>query len=121
MAAGDAVNSVGTVKVTAPTGGYTKGLIYQVSGGGYMVARETKSAGEECLMQFQGAVEVTKATDTGETFEVGDTIGVDSAGKASAETDTGTVKIHAIAVEAVSSASTTTVKIFLGAAGIADD
>lgn len=72
--AGQRDNFSGDISVTAATGGYTKGRIYLIADT-YYVARETKSAGEACLMaKCKGSVWCAKATGTGNSFVVGDKV-----------------------------------------------
>ena len=52
MATGDMSDHSGVQSITIPTGGYIKGLIYQLNSGGYVIALETKSAAETGLVAF---------------------------------------------------------------------
>lgn len=82
MTAGQRENYSGDVSVTAPTGGYTKGSIYQLASGAYAVALETVAAGSACLMALPGSdrtVRATKVTGTGKSFSVGSKVYLTSA------------------------------------------
>lgn len=70
-AAGDRDNFDGNITVTAPTGGYTKGLVYQLGSGAFAVALQTVLAGASCAMALQGPVWVSKTAATGKTMAVG--------------------------------------------------
>lgn len=63
----------GDVSLTAPTGGVTAGLIYNIIDS-FLAARETKSAGAAALFAMTGPVWVTKVTGTGKSFAVGEKI-----------------------------------------------
>lgn len=80
MAAGDRCNFSGDVVFTAPTGGYTRGLIYNITDC-YAVARETVDATESCLMALTGPVVITKNTGTGKSFAIGDKVYMDASTK----------------------------------------
>lgn len=80
MAAGDRCNFSGDVSFTAPTGGYTRGLIYIVTDS-YAVARETVVAAAVCKMALNGPVSVTKNTGTGKSFAIGDKVYMDASTK----------------------------------------
>ncbi len=80
MAAGDRCNFSGDVVFTAPTGGYTRGLIYAVTDC-FAVARETVVATAVCKMALHGAVTITKNTGTGKSFAVGDKVYMDASSK----------------------------------------
>jgi predicted RecA/RadA family phage recombinase len=72
-AAGDRSNFSGDVSVTTPTAGYTRGKVYQLNSGAWAMARETKTAGQACLMAVLNdqPCEVTKVTGTGKSFSIG--------------------------------------------------
>lgn len=80
MAAGDRNNSSGDISFTAPTGGYTRGKVYQLNSGPWAMARQTKSATEACLMAILNdqPCEVTKVTGTGKSFSIGTKVYVTS-------------------------------------------
>jgi predicted RecA/RadA family phage recombinase len=80
MAAGDRCNFSGDVPFTAPTGGYTRGLLYAMTDC-YGVARETVAAAVLCNMALTGAVVITKNTGTGKSFAVGDKVYMDASSK----------------------------------------
>ncbi len=73
MAAGDRTNFSGDLELTAPTGGVTRGKVYNVEDS-YVVARETADAAATFLAAVEGAVTVTKATGTGKSFAKGDKV-----------------------------------------------
>jgi predicted RecA/RadA family phage recombinase len=73
MATGDRVNFSGDLTFTAPTGGVTRGKIYNDEDI-YVVARETADATEEYLGAVTGGVTMTKATGTGKSFSRGDEV-----------------------------------------------
>ena len=87
MAAGDVSYDSGLFKVTAPTGGYTKGLIYQLNSGEYVVALETVAAAALCFVNsfIPGKrFEVTKPAATGEGASQGGRVYVNSSAQADA-------------------------------------
>lgn len=61
LAAGDRDNFEGDLSLTTPTGGVTKGLMYNI-GASYVVARETKDAAAAGLFAVRGPVWVKKVT-----------------------------------------------------------
>lgn len=110
MAAGDRCNFSGDVSFTAPSGGYTRGLIYQVTDC-YAVARETVAATASCLMALRGPVTVTKNTGTGKSFAIGDKVYMDaSTKKATPNATSNTLVGYAIAA---ATTSATTVDVWL--------
>lgn len=104
MSAGDRNNDSGVMSVTVPTGGYTKGQIYLINDS-YVVALETKTAGQACLVMYRGVVEVAKATTTGISFAFGDKVYYKSA-KAAPATSTGAVLLNAMALATAAQAAT---------------
>jgi hypothetical protein len=70
--AGDRDNYSGDAVYTAPTGGVTRGEIYNISGI-YVVARETADAAAS-FVGATGVVWATKATGTGKAFVVGEEV-----------------------------------------------
>lgn len=109
--AGDREEFNGDVAVTAPTGGYTAGLVYQLASGAYAVARQTVAAGASCLMALlvQKSVWITKLTGTGKSFSVGTKVYRDASTGKAAVASTGNVLIG-VAVEA---AGTTATKVLV--------
>lgn len=103
FAVGDRDNFSGDISVTAPTGGYTRGKLYLVSGM-HMVARETKSAAEVCLMAVRGAVWVTKVA--GNALVVGQKIYFVSASNSVTGSATGNTLLGGFVVQAALSAAT---------------
>jgi len=115
MSAGDVSNYSGARKVTAPTGGYTKGLIYAIEEE-YVVALETISAAAEGLVAsiVDGKTyEVTKIDGTGESFAEGDQVYVNGNNKADPGA-TGNTKLNNVVADAVAAATDTTVVIRKG-------
>lgn len=110
MAAGDRCNYSGDVVFTAPTGGYTRGLIYAVTDC-YAVARETVAAAASCKMALSGPVTITKNTGTGKSFAIGDKVYMDaSSKKATPNATSNTLVGYAIAAAATTDA---TVDVFM--------
>lgn len=110
--AGDRDNFSGDVVFTAPTGGYTRGLIYLITDV-YAVARETVAATAECKMALSGPVRATKNTGTGKSFAVGDKVYVDASTKKATPNATSNTLVG-VALEAAST-SATDVLIYLPA------
>lgn len=105
---GSRENFSGDISVTAPTGGYTAGKIYQLASGAFAVARETKSASSACLMALAGAGSViyaTKVTGTGKSFSVGSKVYYVSASASATPSATGNTLIG-IAVRAAATTDT---------------
>jgi predicted RecA/RadA family phage recombinase len=105
MAAGDRANFSGDVVFTAPTGGYTRGLIYNITDC-YAVARETVAASADCKMALHGAVTITKNTGTGKSFAVGDKVYMDASTKKATPNATGNTLVG-FAIAAASTSATT--------------
>jgi hypothetical protein len=109
MAAGDRNNWNGDVSVTAPSGGYTAGLAYQIGSGGYAIARQTVAAGASCLVAFPvsgQSIVMTKAAGTGKTFAVGAKVYRDATNKNAVSGSTGNVLIG-MCVKAAAATDTT--------------
>lgn len=106
-------NFSGDLTVTAPTGGYTAGNIYQLASGAYAVARETKAAGQATLMAVLNdqPVWATKATGTGRTFSAGSKVYRNSSAVATNAT-TGNVLVG---VAVAAAAATDTEVLLIGA------
>ncbi len=104
MAAGDRGNFSGDVAFTAPTGGYTRGLLYLVTDV-YGVARKTVSATETGLMALEGSVVATKNTGTGKSFAIGDKVYVDASTKKATPNATGNTLVG-VAIAAATTADT---------------
>lgn len=103
MAAGDRDNFSGDLVDAAPTGGTTKGLMYNIQDS-YFVARETKSATVDCVFAAQGAVRVTKVVATGDTFAIGDKVYFDGTDRVQPNSTGGT--LVGIALEDAAQADT---------------
>lgn len=108
-AAGERDNFSGDISFTVPSGGYTKGLMYQlVDDGVYAVARETKAENASCLMALTGRVAVTKDTTAGSALVVGGRVFlIPGTGKVTgADTDTN-ILLDAVALSAAGDSATT--------------
>lgn len=108
-AAGERDNFSGDISFPAPTGGVTKGLMYQlVDDGVYGVARETKAQTVSCLFALTGRMSVTKDTSSGSALVVGGRVFlIPSSGKITgADTDTN-ILLDAVALSAAADAATT--------------
>jgi hypothetical protein len=106
---GERDNFSGEISFTTPSGGYTKGLMYQiVDDGVYAVARETKAENAACLMALTGRMAVTKDTGTGSALVAGGRVFlIPSTGKITgADTDTN-VLLDAVALNAAADSATT--------------
>ena len=106
---GERDNFSGEISFTTPSGGYTKGLMYQiVDDGVFAVARETKAEGAACLMALTGRMAVTKDTGSGSALVVGGKVYlIPSTGKITgADTDTN-ILLDAVALSAAADATTT--------------
>lgn len=114
MAAGDRANFSGDVWFTAPTGGYTRGLMYIVTDA-YAVARDTVAATVSCPMALYGAVTVTKNTGTGKSFAIGDKVYVDASTKKATPNATSNTLVG-VAIAAASTSATTVDVFMLGMA-----
>jgi hypothetical protein len=70
---GQTDNFSGDVTVTAPTGGYTIGLVYQLNSGAWCVARQTVAAAASCLVHILNdqPVWASKVAATGKALAVG--------------------------------------------------
>lgn len=109
VAPGERDNFSGEISFTVPSGGYTKGLMYQlVDDGVFAVARETKAEAASCLMALTGRVAVTKDTASGSALVVGGRVFlIPSTGKITgADTDTN-ILLDAVALSAAADAATT--------------
>jgi hypothetical protein len=109
VAPGERDNFSGEISFTVPSGGYTKGLMYQlVDDGVYAVARETKAENAACLMALTGRMAVTKDTGTGSALVAGGRVFlIPSTGKITgADTDTN-VLLDAVALNAAADSATT--------------
>lgn len=73
---GDRDNYSGDISVTAPSGGYTRGLMYALNDSN-VVARETAAEGAACLIATHGPVKVTKDTTAGSACTVGGLVYLD--------------------------------------------
>lgn len=116
MATGDGDNSSGVTTVTTPTGGYVKGDVY-VYNDKVIVARETKSAGEDCLVQFHGPVTATKEAGTGLSLSIGSDVYLNTSNNEFTATSTGNTAVHGF-VYKDAAATDTTVRIWLGIASL---
>jgi hypothetical protein len=106
---GERDNFSGEINVTIPSGGYTKGLIYQfVDDGIFVVARETKDAAATGLVGVTGRYAVTKDTSSGSALVVGGKVYlIPSSGKITgADTDTN-ILLDAVALSSAADAITT--------------
>ena len=112
MSAGQRDNFSGEETFTAPTGGVTKGKLYQIASGMIVVARETADAAATFLAGVEGVYDVTKATSTGVTFSKGGKVYWSSSTKTVTNASTGNTLIG-FALESVAAAATDTVKIML--------
>jgi hypothetical protein len=109
VAPGERDNFSGEISFTVPSGGYTKGLMYQlVDDGVFAVARETKAQSAQCLMALTGRVAVTKDTTAGSELVVGGRVFlIPGTGKVTgADTDTN-ILLDAVALSAAAEATTT--------------
>lgn len=116
MAVGERDNFSGDFVVTAPTGGYTKGLIYALASGEYVVARQSVSAGADCLVAAitDQPIEVTKNSGTGEGATQGGNVYVNGSAQADANA-TGNTFLVGVVFHETATAAATTVKIRRGA------
>ena len=106
---GERDNFSGELSFTVPSGGYTKGLMYQlVDDGIFAVARETKAEAAMCIMALTGRMAVTKDTTAGSALVVGGRVFlIPSTGKITgADTDTN-ILLDAVALAAAADAATT--------------
>jgi hypothetical protein len=106
---GERDNFSGEISFTTPSGGYTKGLMYQiVDDGVFAVARETKAEGAACLMALTGRMAVTKDTTAGSALVVGGKVYlIPSTGKITgADTDTN-ILLDSVALSAAGDSATT--------------
>ena len=109
VAPGERDNFSCEINVTIPSGGYTKGLMYQfVDDGIFVVARETKDAAATGLVAVTGRVGVTKDTASGSALVAGGRVFlIPSTNKITgADTDTN-ILLDAFAVNAAADAATT--------------
>lgn len=110
MAAGDMSDHSGVIEVTAPTGGYTKGSIYQLASGGYAVALETIAAtatGLVALITSGKKYEVTATGGTGEGATQGGPVYVTSGGAADANATGNTFLVGVVWAEDKDATATT--------------
>ena len=108
-------NFSGDMEVTAPTGGYTAGLIYLIQGE-YVVARDTIAAAATGIVSVinDQPILVTKIAATGETFTAGQQVYVNSSAQADPGS-TGNTKIIGVIAHADAAATATSVWIRRGA------
>mgnify|MGYP001132203551 CR=1 FL=1 len=111
MSTGDRNNYSGEFSFTAPTGGVTKGKLYQVGSGLIVVARQTVDAGATYTGATEGRLTVTKTAGTGITFVVGSKVYFDS--NTATVTDVATSNTHCGYALAAAAAADTTADILL--------
>ncbi|MBA3589957.1 capsid cement protein [Methylibium sp.] len=100
---GDRDNFSGDIVLTAPTGGVTRGLIYNIQNS-YVVARETAAAAASFLAAVRGPVWVTKVTTTGTTLAIGQKCYFVSASKKVSSAGTGNTLLGAVVLQAAAAA-----------------
>lgn len=110
--AGDRDNFSGDVPFTAPTGGYTKGLIYACTDT-YGVARETVSATATGKLAIWGMVWATKNIGTGKSFAIGDKVYVDASTKKATPNATGNTLVG-VATRAAGVSDTVALVLLIG-------
>lgn len=115
---GQTHETTGVDTFTVPSGGVTKGKPYQIASGAIVVARETGAENAVVPGVFHGPVTVTKSTGSGVIFAKFGPVYYDDTNKVVTNNATGNL-LCGFALEAVASASTSQVTMYLHQIAIA--